>query len=54
MAGVVERVNVWLNNIAISYYRQLQELSDEGDYMYRLSQKRIQKKQAYNEAVLNE
>jgi len=52
MAGIIERVNVRLNKIAIKYYRELQELSQEGAYMYRLAQNRIQKKQAYNDEVL--
>ena len=52
MAGLIERINVRLNKIAIAYYRELQELSQEGGYMYRLSQHRIQKKQAYNDEVL--
>jgi len=51
MASLLERVNVWLNNVSISYYRELQELSQGGGYMYRLAQRRIQKKQAYNDAV---
>jgi len=54
MAGLIERINVRLNKIAIAYYRELQELSEEEDYMHRMAQKRIQKKQAYNEAVLDE
>lgn len=54
MAGLIERVNVRLNKIAIGYYRELQELSQEGGYMHTLAQKRIQKKQAYNGAVLGE
>ena len=53
MAGIIERINVRLNRIAIAYYRELQEFSQEGGYMHNMAQKRIQKKQAYNEAVLD-
>lgn len=52
MAGHIELVNVWLNKIAIKYYRELQELSEEGGYMHQLAQRRVQKKQAYNDEVL--
>lgn len=51
MTGLIERLNVKLNKIAIRYYRELQELSQEGGYMHAMAQKRVQKKQAYNEAV---
>lgn len=52
MTGLMERINVKLNKIAIGYYRELQELSQEGGYMYKMAQQRIQKKQAYNDEVL--
>lgn len=52
MAGLIERINVGLNKIAIEYYRELQELSQEGGYMHAMAQQRIQKKQAYNDEVL--
>lgn len=54
MTSLLERINVKLNKIAIKYYGELQELSNEGSYIHRMSQRRIQKKQAYDEAVLED